>query len=61
MKTKIQNLERRQDVLENDQRDFESNYVTHKHLDSILPPISHTLDEVQKDIKTILMMLGSRK
>jgi hypothetical protein len=58
MKAKLEQLERRQEILENDQRDFETNFVTQKHLDDVLSPMKEMLTEVRSDIKDIIKMFG---
>lgn len=58
VKTKLEHLERRQEMLENDQRDFESGYVTQKHLDDVIEPLKEMLTEVRADIKGLLKSLA---
>ncbi len=43
--------------LEQEVDDFKRDYVTHKHLDAVIPTLQKTLDEVRSDIKQLLVVV----
>jgi hypothetical protein len=54
VRTKVDELIKRQDILENEME----NYVTHKHLEAVIPPIQKVMEEVQRDIKKLLVLVS---
>lgn len=43
--------------LKDEVSEFQKHYVTHKHLDAVIPTLQKTLDEVRSDIKQLLMVV----
>lgn len=62
MRSRVQELEKRLDMVEQDQKEqvkeLQRDYVTHKHFDATVPPIRAMIEEIQKDIKQLLLMLA---
>lgn len=36
---------------------IQDSYVTHKHLDAVISPMQKVLEEVQRDIKQLLLLV----
>lgn len=47
----------RQRQFEHEQGQIKINYVTHKHLDAVIPQLQKTMDEVRGDIKKLLVLV----
>lgn len=58
LRARVQDIEKRQDVMEEEQRNLPKEYVTHKHLDAILPPMRSMIEEIQRDIKKLLLLIS---
>ncbi len=58
LKTRVQEIEKRQEILETEQRNNPKDYVTHKHLDAVLPPMRGMIEEIQRDIKKLLLLIS---
>jgi len=43
--------------LKRETEDIRNQYVTHRHLDAVIPALQKTLDEVKSDIKQLLVIV----
>lgn len=43
--------------LKTDTEQMKKDYVTHRHLDAVIPTLQKTLDEVRSDIKQLLVVV----
>jgi uncharacterized membrane protein (DUF106 family) len=56
-KSKLDNLMETVKELKEEVSAFQKHYVTHKHLDAVIPHLQRTLDEVRSDIKQLLVVV----
>lgn len=56
LRNKVDELVKRLDLLEEKQTDF----VTHKHLDAVVTPLQRVAEEIQRDIKRLLVLLSNK-
>lgn len=58
MKSKVSKLEEQMDDLEQDLKEVRSSYVPKDHFDSVFETMQDQVTEIQRDIKSILMIVG---
>ena len=46
--------------LENKIDEFERGYVTHKHMDAVVSPLQRMAEEIQRDVKKLLVLVTKR-
>jgi len=56
LRAKVTELDKKLYNIETEQRTFEKQFVTHRHLDLIVPPMTRMIEEIQKDIKKLLIL-----
>lgn len=39
---------------------FEEDYVTHKHMDAVVSPLQRMAEEIQKDVKKLLVLVAKK-
>lgn len=53
-------MTRRLDSIDNKIESLEEECVTHKHLDAVVNPIQKVVEEIQKDIKKLLVLVAKK-
>lgn len=58
VQARVESLLKRQDKLEQEQARMEDHFVTHKHLEAVVTPLQKVAEEIQRDIKKLIMMVS---
>lgn len=60
MQARIDAMTRRLDSIDNKIESVEEECVTHKHMDAVVNPIQKVVEEIQKDIKKLLVLVAKK-
>lgn len=58
MRTKLDRIESDLAIETSRRENFEDRFVTHNYFQAVLAPVQHTLQELGKDIKRVLLILS---